>query len=70
MIGTELKAVNGLLIRRSPSRRADLLSHEHLACARELCDDLDHFYVTAAAERFAKVAARFLGSAPSVLEGR
>lgn len=35
---------------------------------RELCDDLDHFYVTDAAERFAKVAERFLGSAPSVLE--
>jgi glutamate racemase len=36
---------------------------------RQLCDDLDHFYVTDAAERFAKVAERFLGSAPSVLEG-
>ncbi|HEY0005623.1 MAG TPA: glutamate racemase [Pyrinomonadaceae bacterium] len=35
---------------------------------RELCDDLDHFYVTDAAERFARVAERFLGSAPSVLE--
>lgn len=35
---------------------------------RELCDDLDHFYVTDAAERFAKVAERFLGTAPSVLE--
>ena len=35
---------------------------------RELCDDLDHFYVTDAAERFAKVAERFLGSAPSILE--
>lgn len=35
---------------------------------RQLCDDLDHFYVTDAAERFAKVAERFLGSAPSVLE--
>lgn len=36
---------------------------------RQLCDDLDHFYVTDAAERFAKVAERFLGTAPSVLEG-
>ena len=27
-----------------------------------------HFYVTDAAERFAKVAERFLGSAPSILE--
>jgi glutamate racemase len=35
---------------------------------RQLCDDLDHFYVTDAAERFARVAERFLGTAPSVLE--
>lgn len=35
---------------------------------RELCDDLDHFYVTDAAERFSRVAELFLGSAPSVLE--
>jgi glutamate racemase len=35
---------------------------------RSLCDDLDHFYVTDAAERFARVAERFLGSQPSVLE--
>ena len=35
---------------------------------RRLCDDLDHFYVTDAAQRFAKVAERFLGVAPSVLE--
>ena len=35
---------------------------------RRLCDDLDHFYVTDAAERFATVAERFLGSAPSILE--
>jgi glutamate racemase len=35
---------------------------------RELCDDLDHFYVTDAAARFARVAERFLGSAPSILE--
>ena len=35
---------------------------------RRLCDDLDHFYVTDAAERFARVAERFLGSSPSVLE--
>jgi glutamate racemase len=44
-------------------------SHEEqLADQRQLCDDLDHFYVTDAAERFAKVAERFLGTAPSVLE--
>jgi glutamate racemase len=41
---------------------------ESLADERKLCDDLDHFYVTDAADRFAKVAERFLGSAPSVLE--
>jgi len=38
------------------------------AHARFLCDDLDHFYVTDAAERFAHVAERFLGSAPRRLE--
>ncbi|HYY94775.1 MAG TPA: glutamate racemase [Pyrinomonadaceae bacterium] len=38
------------------------------ARARFLCDDLDHFYVTDAAERFAHVAERFLGSAPRRLE--
>lgn len=36
--------------------------------ARFLCDDLDHFYVTDAAERFAHVAERFLGAAPRRLE--
>ncbi len=35
---------------------------------RRLCDDLDHFYVTDAAERFANVAERFLGTKPSKLE--
>ena len=38
------------------------------ARSRFLCDDLDHFYVTDAAERFAHVAERFLGSAPRRLE--
>jgi glutamate racemase len=38
------------------------------AHARFLCDDLDHFYVTDAAERFAHVAERFLGVAPRRLE--
>ncbi|MDQ5843985.1 MAG: glutamate racemase [Acidobacteriota bacterium] len=41
---------------------------EREAAERQLCDDLDHFYVTDAAERFARVAERFLGTAPSVLE--
>jgi glutamate racemase len=45
----------------SPERKGELRE-------RQLCDDLDHFYVTDAAERFAKVAERFLGTAPSVLE--
>jgi glutamate racemase len=35
---------------------------------RCLCDDLDHFYVTDAAERFSRVAERFLGVQPSKLE--
>ncbi len=35
---------------------------------RRLCDDLDHFYVTDAADRFARVAERFLGVQPSKLE--
>ncbi|NNF00294.1 MAG: glutamate racemase [Pyrinomonadaceae bacterium] len=35
---------------------------------RRLCDDLDHFYVTDAAERFAFVAERFLGEKPEKLE--
>ena len=38
------------------------------ALDRHLCDDLDHFYVTDAAERFARVAERFLGVKPSRLE--
>jgi glutamate racemase len=47
---------------------SDLTHDLALYQERQLCDDLDHFYVTDAAERFAKVAERFLGSAPSVLE--
>lgn len=35
---------------------------------RSLCDDLDHFYVTDAADRFGRVAERFLGAKPSKLE--
>lgn len=54
----------------------ELLNEKNLACAeqrankreRRLCDDLDHFYVTDAAERFARVAERFLGSQPAKLE--
>ena len=43
-------------------------SRTAVAGTRGLCDDLDHFYVTDAAERFARVAERFLGSQPSKLE--
>jgi glutamate racemase len=46
----------------------DLASKREVAGDRSLCDDLDHFYVTDAAERFAKVAERFLGTPPSKLE--
>jgi glutamate racemase len=53
---------------------ADLLIEKNLANPtiiegkRNLCDDLDHFYVTDAAYRFGKVAERFLGSKPTKLE--
>lgn len=53
------------LLERSALKHNPMLD---LAEERRLCDDLDHFYVTDAAERFAKVAERFLGSAPSILE--
>ncbi|HXM36404.1 MAG TPA: glutamate racemase [Pyrinomonadaceae bacterium] len=58
------REVESLLEARGLAR----LPSETLARQRKLCDDLDHFYVTDAAERFAKVAERFLGSAPSVIE--
>jgi glutamate racemase len=50
------------------SKGLEHASIERLGFERELCDDLDHFYVTDAAERFRRVAERFLGVAPSVLE--
>ncbi len=50
------------------SNQISALPSQSVVRERELCDDLDHFYVTDAAERFAKVAERFLGTAPSVLE--
>jgi glutamate racemase len=46
----------------------DLANPNRFDGERRLCDDLDHFYVTDAAERFARVAERFLGSPPSKLE--
>ncbi len=46
----------------------DLANPNAVTGVRQLCDDLDHFYVTDAAERFAKVAERFLGTTPAKLE--
>lgn len=58
------RAVETLLREQGLAR--EMLETE--ARERHLCDDLDHFYVTDAADRFSRVAERFLGSAPSVLE--
>ncbi|MGB7201232.1 MAG: glutamate racemase [Pyrinomonadaceae bacterium] len=49
-------------------REKDLENPNAVSGERRLCDDLDHFYVTDAAERFARVAERFLGTQPSKLE--
>src|SRR4030095_12604160 len=46
----------------------NMMNPRNVAGERTLCDDLDHFYVTDAADRFARVAERFLGTTPSVLE--
>jgi glutamate racemase len=46
----------------------NLMNPDGFAGERSLCDDLDHFYVTDAADRFANVAERFLGTKPSKLE--
>lgn len=69
-------SVAALLESKNLARRANDESHvvsdtargEDKVTVRHLCDDLDHFYVTDAAERFARVAERFLGVAPRVLE--
>jgi len=45
-----------------------LANPNEAADERQLGDALDHFYVTDAAERFSRVAERFLGSQPSKLE--
>ncbi len=56
--------VEKLLIDKNlANRQRELFERE-----RRLCDDLDHFYVTDAADRFARVAERFLGVQPSKLE--
>lgn len=49
-------------------RERDLASEREVPETRSLCDDLDNFYVTDAAARFARVAERFLGTQPSKLE--
>lgn len=49
-------------------KRQGLQNPNRIFGERQLCDDLDHFYVTDAAQRFAKVAERFLGSPPIKLE--
>jgi glutamate racemase len=65
------EVVEELLDEKSLRRKTDTQTGKlfaERARVRRLCDDLDNFYVTDAAERFARVAERFLGSAPSVLE--
>ncbi len=57
------RAVESVLHKNGLARATKEVARE-----RKLCDDLDHFYVTDAAERFARVGERFLGSIPSVLE--
>jgi glutamate racemase len=57
---------DGLRRRRFDTATGRLLKER--ARERRLCDDLDHFYVTDAEDRFARVAERFLGSAPTRLE--
>ena len=49
-------------------RDRELANTQESTGPRTLCDDLDHFYVTDAADRFARVAERFLGTKPSKLE--
>ena len=66
------ESIESLLERENLRRRSfDTATGQLLkerARERRLCDDLDHFYVTDAEERFARVAERFLGSAPTRLE--
>ncbi|MBL8180682.1 MAG: glutamate racemase [Blastocatellia bacterium] len=49
-------------------REKGLENPNEVSGRRSLCDDLDNFYVTDAAERFGRVAERFLGAKPSKLE--
>ncbi len=71
--GAATAGVVNELLEKQNLRRRSFETHtgqllKQRARARRLCDDLDHFYVTDAAERFARVAERFLGSAPARLE--
>lgn len=54
--------VKSLLIEKN------MTSERQISGERRLCDDIDHFYVTDAAERFGRVAERFLGVKPAKLE--
>jgi glutamate racemase len=71
-VGTDVKLVDSG--EATADEVAALLQEKGMASTssirgeRYLCDDLDHFYVTDAAERFARVAERFLGVQPSLLE--
>ena len=49
-------------------REKDLANPNSVTGSRRLCDDIDHFFVTDAAQRFGRVAERFLGIRPSILE--
>ncbi len=65
------RAVEDLLKSEKLGRPADTPTGRLMierAATRKLCGDLDHFYVTDAEDRFARVAERFLGSAPTRLE--
>lgn len=71
-VGTDVKLIDSG--EATAEEVEKLLSSKNLSSGgditgeRSLCDDLDHFYVTDAAERFARVAERFLGAQPSKLE--
>jgi glutamate racemase len=62
------EVVAHVLLKENLSAQNRSLEFQQLSENRSLCDDLDHFYVTDAAERFARVAERFLGTHPARLE--
>lgn len=71
-VGPEVKLVDSGRACAEEVRRLlaekGLANPNRISGKRRLCDDLDHFYVTDAADRFARVAERFLGSPPAKLE--